>query len=287
MTEPRRPSRAGFVEHDGARLHYVLSGRVHAPTVVLLHALGADHTMWEAQLEPLERAFGVLRIDMRGHGKSTWLDGVTDAAAAREDRQIADYAADVLAVLDALHVERAHWCGLSMGGMVAMWAASQVPAGPGQAAVSQRVARLVLANTSACMGPRDTWDARIAMVQRDGVEALAAGVGERWYGAGFRARHPEVVAASAATLRATTARGYVEACAAIRGMDQRAALGGIAAPTLIIAGTQDVATPLEQAELLLGAIPGADLLVLDAGHMSAREQAEEFSAALLEFLQDY
>ena len=149
MTEPRRPSRAGFVEHDGARLHYVLSGRVHAPTVVLLHALGADLTMWEAQLDALERSFGVLRLDMRGHGKSTWLDGVADAAAARQDRRIADYADDVLAVLDALHIERAHWCGLSMGGMVAMWAASQAPATPGQAAISQRVARLVLANTSA------------------------------------------------------------------------------------------------------------------------------------------
>lgn len=287
MTEPRRPSRAGFVEHDGARLHYVLSGRVHAPMVVLLHALGADHTMWDGQLDALERGFGVLRIDMRGHGKSTWLDGATGAAAAREDRQIADYAADALTVLDALHIERAHWCGLSMGGMVAMWVASQVPAEPGHAALSQRVARLVLANTSACMGPRDTWDARIALVQRDGLGALAAGVGERWYGAAFRERHPDVVEATAQTLRSTTARGYVEACAAIRGMDQRAALGGIVAPTLIIAGTQDVATPVEQSELLLGAIRGADLLVLDAGHMSAREQAEDFAAALVDFLQDY
>ena len=287
MAESSRPSRAGFVEHDGARLHYVLSGRVHAPMVVLLHALGADHTMWDGQLDALEGSFGLLRVDMRGHGKSTWLDGAIDAAAAREDRQIADYAADVLAVLDALHIERAHWCGLSMGGMVAMSAASQVPASPGLPAVSQRVARLVLANTSAHMGPRETWDARIAMVQRDGLESLAGGVGERWYGAAFRTRHPEVIEATANTLRATTARGYVEACAAIRGMDQRAALGGIVAPTLIIAGTQDVATPLEQSELLLGAIPGADLIVLDAGHMSAREQAEDFSAALLDFLQDY
>jgi 3-oxoadipate enol-lactonase len=286
MAEPRRPSRAGFVERDGARLHYVLSGRVHAPTVLLLHALGADHTMWEGQLPALEGVFGVLRIDMRGHGKSTWLDGVTDASAASEERRIADFTEDVVAVLDALHIDRAHWCGLSMGGMIAMSAASQAPATPGLPSNSQRVARLVLANTSAQMTPRETWDARIATVRREGVEALAAGVGERWYGAAFRAEHPQVTESSANTFRTTTPRGYIEACAAIREMDLRESLGAIVAPTLVIAGAQDIATPVEQSEELLARIPGADLIVLDAGHMSAREQAEEFSAALLEFLQD-
>jgi 3-oxoadipate enol-lactonase len=286
MTEPRRPARAGFVEHDGARLHYVLSGRVHAPMVLLLHALGADHTMWDGQLDGLERVFGVLRLDMRGHGKSTWVDGRSDASAAREDRRIEDYARDAIAVLDALHIERAHWCGLSMGGMIAMWAASQVPASLGQPAMSQRVARLVLANTSAYMGPRETWDARIATVRRDGLEPLAQSVGERWYSADFRARHPEVVESSASTLRATTPRGYIEACGAIRDMDQRDRIAAIAVPTLVIAGTQDVATPVEQAEALLERIAGADLIVLDAGHQSAREQPDDFCAALLEFLRD-
>lgn len=286
MTEPRRPTRAGFVEYDGARLHYVLSGRLHAPMVLLLHALGSDHTMWEGQLDGLERVFGVLRLDMRGHGKSTWVDGRADAAAASEERRIEHYARDAIAVLDALHIERAHWCGLSMGGMIAMWAASQVPASPGLPAVSQRVARLVLANTSAHMGPRDTWDTRIATVRRDGLAPLAQGLGERWFGADFRARHPEAVESAAVTLRATTPRGYVEACTAIRDMDQRDGIAAIAVPTLVIAGAQDVATPVEQSEALLERIAGADLVVLDAGHQSAREQADDFCAALLDFLRD-
>lgn len=286
MTEPSRPSRAGFVEHDGARLHYVLSGRVHAPTVVLLHALGSDHRMWDAQLEALERVFGVLRIDTRGHGKSTYLDGAPGIDAAGAGRSIADYGNDVIAVLDALHIERAHWCGLSMGGMVAMWVASQVPATPGATALSQRVARLVLANTSAHMGPRESWDMRIDTVRREGLGTLAAGLGERWYGADFRRHAPEIMEATAATLRATSARGYVEACTAIRDMDLREGIAAIAAPTLVIAGTQDVATPLEHAEGLTARIAGSDLVMLDAGHMSAREQAEDFSEALMEFLRD-
>jgi 3-oxoadipate enol-lactonase len=286
MTEPRRPSRAGFVEHDGARLHYVLSGRLHAPMVLLLHALGSDHTMWDGQLDGLERVFGVLRLDMRGHGQSTWIDERSDASAASTDRRIEHYARDAIAVLDALHIERAHWCGLSMGGMIAMWAASQVPVSPGLPAVSQRVARLVLANTSAHMGPRETWDARIATVQRDGLGSLAQGLGERWFGADFRVRHPEVVDSAASTLRATTPRGYIEACGAIRDMDQRDSIAAIAVPTLVIAGALDVATPVEHAEGLLERIAGADLVVLDAGHQSAREQADDFCAALLEFLRD-
>lgn len=286
MTDPRRPSRAGFVERDGAKLHYVLSGRLHAPTVLLLHALGADHRMWEGQLEALERAFGVLRLDTRGHGLSTYLDGASGIDAATPGRAIADYAADAVAVLDALHIERAHWCGLSMGGMVAMWAASQVPATPGAPSISQRVARLVLANTSAHMGPRESWDMRIETVRREGLDALAAGIGERWFGAEFRARSTQTIDAVAATLRATSARGYVEACAAIRDMDQRESVAAIVAPTLVIGGTQDVSTPLEHAEGLTARIAGSDLVVLDAGHMSAREQAEDFSEALLEFLQD-
>ena len=285
MTDSSHSSRAGFVERDGARLHYVLSGRVHAPAVLLLHALGADHHMWDGQLAALERSFGVLRLDTRGHGKSTYVDGANGVDAAR-DRSVADYGADAIAVLDALHIERAHWVGLSMGGMVAMWVASQVPASPGASSLSQRVGRVVLANTSAHMGPRESWDMRIETLRRDGLGGLAAGLGERWYGAEFRKRSPDVIESTAATLRATSARGYAEACTAIRDMDQREGIAAIASPTLVIAGAQDVATPLEHAEGLTARIAGSDLIVLDAGHMSAREQAEDFTDALMDFLQD-
>lgn len=286
MVDPPRPVRSGFIERDGARLHYLLSGRRHAPTVLLLHALGSDATAWQAQLPALERAFRVLRIDMRGHGRSSYLDGETTATAAVAHRSIGDYADDVVAVLDALHVERAHWCGVSMGGMISMWAASQAPAVPGSGSPAQRIGRLVLANTSAHMGPHEVWDARIDTVRRAGLAPIADSVGERWFGAAFRAASPEVVEAAAERVRRTSPRGYVEACIAIRDMDQRPALAAISVPTLVIAGTQDVATPIEHAEWLVEHIRGADLAVLDAGHMAAIEQAEDFTTALMDFLQD-
>lgn len=286
MADPQSPVRTGFVEADGARLHYLLSGRVHAPTVLLLHALGSDATAWQAQLPALERAFGVLRIDMRGHGRSQYVDGAVSAQAAVAHRGIGDYVADVVAVLDALHIDRAHWCGLSMGGMISMWAASQVPSAPGQAALSQRVGRLVLANTSAHMGPHEIWETRIETVRGAGMGPIAASVGERWFGAAFRAAAPDVIEAAAHRVRETSPRGYVEACSAIRDMDQRSTVAGILAPTLVIAGTQDVATPIEHAEWLVEHIGGADLAVLDAGHMSAIEQADDFTDTLMDFLQD-
>ncbi len=286
MTDLRGSARSGFVERDGARLHYLLSGRRHAPTVLMLHALGSDATAWQTQLPALERAFRVLRIDTRGHGRSDYLDGASGAAAAVAHRGIGDYAADVVAVLDALRVERAHWCGVSMGGMVAMWAASRTPANPGEASLSQRVGRLVLANTSAHMGPHEVWDARIETVRREGLAPIAATVGERWFGAQFRAASPEAIEAAARRIRDTSPRGYVEACIAIRDMDQRPTLGAVTAPTLVIAGTQDVATPIEHAEYLVEHIRGADLVVLDAGHMAAIEQAEEFTAILMDFLRE-
>jgi 3-oxoadipate enol-lactonase len=286
MTDLRGSIRGEFVERDGARLHYLLSGRMHAPTVLLLHALGSDATAWQTQLPALERAFRVLRIDTRGHGRSNYIDGDSAAAAAVAHRGIGDYAADVVAVLDALRIERAHWCGVSMGGMVAMWAAGRTPATPGEGSLSQRVGRLVLANTSAHMGPHEVWDTRIETVRREGLAPVAATVGERWFGAQFRAVSPEVVDAAARRLMNTSPRGYVEACIAIRDMDQRPMLGAITAPTLVIAGTQDVATPIEHAEHLVEHIRGADLAVLDAGHMAAIEQAEEFTATLIDFLRD-
>lgn len=286
MADPPRPVRSGFVERDGIRLHYLLSGRLHAPTVLLLHALGSDATAWQGQLPALERVFRVLRIDTRGHGRSSYLDGATEASAAASHRSIGDYADDVVAVLDALHIERAHWCGVSMGGMISMWAACQVPPAPGEPSLSRRVGRLVLANTSAHMGPHEIWEARIDTVRREGLAPIAASVGERWFGAAFRASAPDVIEVAAQRVRNTSPRGYVEACMAIRDMDQRPALGAISVPTLVIAGTQDVATPIEHAQWLVEHIRGADLAVLDAGHMATIEQAEDFAAALMDFLQD-
>ncbi|MFO1427327.1 MAG: alpha/beta fold hydrolase [Steroidobacteraceae bacterium] len=168
---------SAFVEHDGARLHYVVSGRSHAPALLLLNSLGGTVEMWAPQLPRLEKLFRVIRFDARGHGRSVLPDGEPAT------RGIGDYAADALAVLDALRITRAHWCGLSMGGMVAMWAAANRP---------ERVARLVLACTAAWMPPPESWDQRIATVQSAGL-AHRRGQCRALVHRGFRHGHAEVV----------------------------------------------------------------------------------------------
>jgi 3-oxoadipate enol-lactonase len=180
-------------------------------------------------------------------------------------------------VLDELGVDRAHWCGLSLGGAVALQAALSVPA---------RVQRLVLAHTAAAFPPRGLWDERISTASMQGMTPLVEGLGARWFSSGFATANPDAVLEAEATLRKVQARGYAECCAALRDFDVSAQLGAVLAPTLVIGGAQDIATPPERAEALHDLIPGADLLMLDSGHLSNVEQAEEFSEAVSGFLRD-
>ena len=277
-------SQSGFVERDGANLHYNMSGRIHAPAVLLVNSLGASLDMWAPQLAALERSFRVVRFDARGHGKSTYLHDAPHGPVAA--RSIADYGADALAILDALRIERAHWVGLSFGGMVAMWVASQAPESVGAASLSQRVNRLVLANTTAVMPPRERWDGLIAALEAGSVDPIADAIAERWFTDGFRRESADTVENIVTMVRGTQPRGYAEACTAIRDMDQRESIGAIAASTLVIAGTQDLGTPLEHAEGLTARIRSADLAVLDSGHLSNVEQAEDFTEVLMDFLSE-
>ena len=258
-----------FAERAGQRLHYVVSGRAHGTTVLLLNALGASTEMWATQLPSLERRFRVVRCDARGHGKSPSPSGPPDS------RTIDDFVDDALVVLDAIGASRVCWCGLSLGGMIAMRAAVRDP---------QRVAALVLASTTAFFPPAEFWQSRIETARQHGMNPIADGAAERWFTAAFRAGSPEVVARIVDAVRATEPRGYAEGCSAIRDMDQRESLTSISAPTLVIAGAQDVATTIEHAAGLTTRIPRSDLLVLDAAHLCNVEQSDDFTRAVLEFL---
>ena len=245
-------------------LAHRIDGPPGAPVVVLGSSLGTDMGMWEPQVAALAERFRVVRYDTRGHGGSPVPAGPLT---------IADLGADLLGLLDHLGAERARLAGVSLGGMVAMWAAAEAP---------ERVERLVLCCTSARLGPPEMWDDRIRTVRAEGTAALAGATMERWFSP---AADPDVVARFAAMLRAVPAAGYAACCAAIRDMDQRDRLGRIAAPTLVIAGGDDPATPPEHAELLAAGIPGARLAVIDgARHLANVERAEEVTALMLEHL---
>jgi 3-oxoadipate enol-lactonase len=249
-------------------LHHVLNGPLDAPVLVLSNSLGASLEMWAAQLPSLSGSFRVVRYDQRGHGKSPVPPGPYD---------IPDLGRDALDLLDDLEVERAHWCGLSLGGMTGMWLAANAP---------ERIDRMVLLCTSAYYGMPEMWQERAAAVRAGGTESIAeAGVG-RWFTDDFRAREPATAERFRRMIEDTPDEGYAECCGAIERLDERDDLPKIQASTLVIAGAHDPAAPPDpHAELLLERIPNARLEIVDAAHMASAEQPQIVTSLILDHLE--
>ena len=248
------------------QLNYRIDGGDALPWLVLSNGLGLDLTMWDPQMPALTRSFRVLRYDTRGHGaSSTPADPCT----------IEQHGRDVLALLDEVGAARAHVCGFSMGGIIAMWLGVHA---------AHRLDRLVLAHTAARIGPVSMWNERIAVVQARGMSAISGAAMERWFTPGFLAREPATVEALKRVFEANDAEGYVQCCAAIRDADFREAIGQIAVPTLVISGSRDQTTTLADGQELAERIPGARMVEIDGAHLSNFERRSEFTGALLDFL---
>ena len=241
-------------------LHHRVEGEGDC-VVVLSGSLGSTLDMWDAQVPALVERFRVLRYDHPGHGGSDLLDV----------RSVAGLAQGVVELLDELGVERASFCGLSLGGAVGMRLALDAP---------DRLDRLVLCATSMRFATPEFWDDRAHTVRDQGVEAVADAVLERWFTPGFGdvRRYREM-------LVSTPREGYARCCDALRDWDVRGKLGDVALPTLVVAGEDDPSTPLPDLEAIADEIPGARLVVLEhARHLANVERADEFNAALLELL---
>ena len=237
--------------------------------VVLSHAIGLDHRMWDALVAALRPRYRVVVPDTRGHGASP---------VPARPYTLAQLAADAAALLDRLGIVRAHWVGLSMGGMVGQAFALSHP---------QRLGRLVLANTTSSYGPdgKANWQARIRLVEDGGLAAIRDAVEQRYFSESFRRRQPGVVRETMARFMETSAQGYLGCCDAIAELDFSKDLARIAAPTLVIAGGADVGTPVAMSEALAAGIPGARLAVLeDAAHLAAVEEPDAFAAWVSGFL---
>jgi 3-oxoadipate enol-lactonase len=239
-------------------LHHVLTGPADAPVLVLAGSLGSTLDMWRPQVEPLSQRFRLLRIDHRGHGGSPVPPG---------PYRMADLAGDVVALLDELELQRVAWCGLSLGGMIGMYLASEHP---------ERISRLTLCCTSACFPDLTPWRDRIAAVAAGGTGPIAESVVDRWFTPDWAAAHPDVVAEAVGMVAGTPDAGYLACCQAIEAWDHRDRLPAITAPTLVIGGSADPATPVEpHARTLVERIPGARLEILNAAHLATIERAAE------------
>jgi 3-oxoadipate enol-lactonase len=207
---------------------------------------------------PLTERFRVIRVDHRGHGGSPVPPG---------PYRVADLAGDVLALLDALGLDRVAFCGLSMGGCVGMYLASEAP---------ERISALTLCCTSSYWPDASVWVDRIAAVGSGGTGPIAEAVVSRWFTPAFAATHPDVVADAVGQVTGTSDDGYAACCAALRDFDHRDRLGTITAPTVVLAGSADPSTPIEpHARTIVEGIPGARLEVLDAAHLATIERSDQ------------
>ncbi|MFZ9313629.1 MAG: 3-oxoadipate enol-lactonase [Burkholderiaceae bacterium] len=244
-------------------LYTQISGREDAPWLVLMHSLGATHRLWDVQMPAFEQQFRVLRLDLPGHGASPLpasigLDALADA---------------VLETLESHGVDQAYFCGLSLGGVVAQAIALKHPG---------RVLGLVLANTGAKVGSAQVWGDRVEAVRSAGVASLIPALISRWFTPPFTQAHPGRVRAMAEILEGANPQGYIMACESLAQADLRQAIHAIKAPTLVIAGEEDLTTPVSDSEFLAATISGARLTILKAAHISNIEQPGEFARLVLE-----
>lgn len=259
------------IEANGIRMNYELSGREGAPVVMLSHSLGASLFMWDPQLQVLEPHYQVLRYDTRGHGGSDAPQGAYSLDMLGEDAR---------GLLDALGIDRVHFVGLSMGGMIGQYLGLNH---------ANRLENLVLCDTAALL-PEEAqpiWQARIDLAQEKGMEALLDETLGRWFTPSFLKQDPPDLEAIRQQFLSTPVDGYIGCSEAIRGLNYLGRLSEIKIPTLIMVGEEDPGTPVAAAEAMHQQIKGSRLIVLpSASHLSNVEQPEAFSDALISFLKE-
>jgi 3-oxoadipate enol-lactonase len=254
------------IDADGCPIHVEIEGRDKAPVLLFSNSLGTNLHMWDEQAKHFAKKFRVVRYDQRGHGKS---------GAPKVPYTLERLGKDVVAILDGLKIERAHFCGLSMGGFTGMWLGRLAP---------KRIGKLILSNTAAKIGDPIIWNGRIQTVLGKGMGVIVDGVLERWFTKTFREKSAPAVAVVREMLLKTAPHGYAGCSAAIRDMDQRWDIGTIVSPTLIIAGEHDPATTVKDAELIVSRIAGAKFVKLDAAHLSNIEQSKRYTDTIEKFL---
>ena len=243
--------------------HHVSEGPDDAAALVLSSSLGTTLAMWEPQLSRLAGRLRVVRYDHRGHGGSPVPDG---------PYSVAELGRDVLELADGLGLDRFSFCGLSLGGLVGMWLASEAP---------ERVERLVLCCTAPAFPPAKQWLDRAAKVRAEGTEAIADAVLGRWF---TPAADEALVGRFRAMLAATPREGYAGCCEALAGADLHDRLAAIEAPTLVVTGAGDPVAPPARGDALAASLPAARHVTVPGAHVPSAEYPEPFTQHVLAHL---
>ncbi len=249
-------------------LNYVEDGATNTPAIIFSNSLGANLSMWQAQAEHFRNDYRVVRYDQRGHGASAVPPGPYSFEALGQD---------VIALMDALEIERAHFVGLSMGGMTALGLALDHPA---------RLLSITACNCVAGFGPDGlkVWDERIATVTANGLEPILDGTLARWFTQPTIDARPAEMAAVRAMVAATPVAGYIACCGALKQLNYLKRLADIKLPTLFIAGSHDLGAPAAAMRDMHERVAGSKYVELDAAHVSNLERPDAFNRALGDFL---
>ena len=258
------------IQAIGISVNYQIDGREGAPWLILSNSLATNLTMWNAQARDLSGSFRVLRYDQRGHGKS-------EAPAGRYSFDT--LIADALALMDALKVERANFCGLSMGGATALGLAQRHP---------DRIERAIVCDSGCASTPRSALPiaARIAAAQQGGMEPLVEPTVARWFPPDIVAKNPPYLDTVRAMIRTTPVNGFIGCAAALADHDFRSAVATTQPSVLFLAGEKDAGGAVPTAmKSLQQALPGSRYVELaGAGPISNLDDPAGFNRALRDFL---
>lgn len=246
-----------------------VDGDEAAPALILSNSLGTTLEMWEPQVAAFSAGYRLIRYDTRGHGGSPVTAG---------PYRFEDLGQDVLAVLDALRIDRAAFCGISMGGHTGLWLG--IHAGT-------RLSAIAVCNSAAKIGAESAWRERAAMVRSGGsagMRTLAGSAPKRWFTDGFIQVQPDTVQRAQEGIAGIDPEGYAACCEALATSDLRADIGRIIVPTLLLAGVSDPVTTVTDAQAMQASIPGARVVVVQASHLSNLEAPQAFNQAVLDFI---
>jgi 3-oxoadipate enol-lactonase len=255
-----------FADLQDVKIYYEWAGAEDLPVLAFSNGLGTNIHMWDGQIGAFSKHFRLLRYDVRGHGKSAVTPG---------PYTIEQLSWDLVHLMDLLQIDRAYFCGLSMGGMVGMFLGANA---------ANRFRKLALCDTSPKFEPEHMWDKRIEVVNQGGMKAVAGSVVERWLTPGFCSAHPTETQNVLAMLESTNPEGYVASCAAVRDMDLWNTLKDIKLLSLVLTGTHDPGATPAVAQATAKSIPHAAYAELPASHLSNIEARDEFNQHVLKFL---
>lgn len=254
--------------HDGVELNIQTYGNRSNPALIFSNSLGTNLSMWQPQVEALESNFFIICYDTRGHGQSS--------STGSDSWTIDDLGQDVVKILDFFNIDKASFCGISMGGLTGQWLGVNEPS---------RFNKIIVSNTAARIGSKEAWNTRAEQVRQQGLNDIADSAPNRWFSEAFINSHSVIVNSFIAQMKAGSAEGYARCCEALADADLREEVTKITVPTLVVGGELDPITTVEDANWLRDKIgDSAVIKTISASHIANIEAADEFTGLLKNFL---